>query len=92
MIQWDKYIAVIGKLQQRPHLWNQNYFKLKNGGCGCVAAHLAVYGRYGGSIQTLKDIGFNDSQARYIFDQRRKWEELYDLAVNQKFPDSVRDD
>lgn len=87
MIHWDRYIAIIGRITQRPECWNQvqPYYA---GGCGCVGAHARIdSGQRLFPLDALAVwIGFTNRQACWIYSGGRTLDELQQLAITQKFP------
>lgn len=100
MIHWDRYIAIIGRITQRPEVWRQGRsgaFLQDKGSCGsacCVFGHAdADQGIDQGHEDPdaafdrgRKWFGMNERQARWVWSSGRNLAELQALAITQKFP------
>lgn len=90
-MRWDRYIAIIGRITQKPKVWNQGRYHSHCGTAHCVAGHAQIDA--GKRMRWLNawEVGMtwldiDDRQAQHVFDACRTLDELQHLAITQKFP------
>lgn len=88
-MRWDRYIAIIGRITQRPECHEQAVYHC--GTAHCVAGHAQIDS---GGIpddwhcwaDAVRWLDIDHEEAGYAFDQDRTLAELQELAITQKFP------
>jgi hypothetical protein len=100
VIHWDRYIAIIGRITQRPECWHQEWYRNDCGTAFCVFGHAQrdagrPYSSSRVNTEACEWLGIpygdraynaHSEESFYVAHWTRTLAELQELAITQKFP------